>query len=175
MSQSGQAHGLFPPCSGCGAGEQAEESSDFFCAGGCHDCILTLCQQLIYSTVPGLCQEAFCKIYRIFNPCRRISPWMGGMRRIRCSSSAFKRRVQPFADKKSFLPGIVMSRQEVFPHGGFFRFQQCGPRRAYRGDPDASSFFALYSSPQLCIASRIGFKLRPRSVRVYSTRGGTSG
>ena len=34
---------------------------------------------------------------------------------------------------------------------------------------------ALYASPQLCMASRMGLRLRPRSVRVYSTRGGTSG
>lgn len=33
---------------------------------------------------------------------------------------------------------------------------------------------ALYSVPQLDIASRIGLRLRPKSVRLYSTRGGTS-
>ena len=36
-------------------------------------------------------------------------------------------------------------------------------------------FFALYSSPHAHIASKIGFKLYPSSVNVYSTRGGTSG
>ncbi len=33
----------------------------------------------------------------------------------------------------------------------------------------------LYSSPQFHIASKIGFKLCPSSVRAYSTLGGTSG
>lgn len=36
-------------------------------------------------------------------------------------------------------------------------------------------FFSLYASPQLHIASRIGLRLYPNSVRVYSTLGGTSG
>ena len=33
---------------------------------------------------------------------------------------------------------------------------------------------ALYASPQFRMASRMGSRLRPRSVRRYSTRGGTS-
>lgn len=36
-------------------------------------------------------------------------------------------------------------------------------------------FWALYASPQFLMASRMGFRLYPRSVSVYSTRGGTSG
>ena len=36
-------------------------------------------------------------------------------------------------------------------------------------------FFRLYSVPHATIASKIGFKLYPVSVKVYSTRGGTSG
>lgn len=36
-------------------------------------------------------------------------------------------------------------------------------------------FCALNSSPQSHMASRMGFRLRPSSVREYSTRGGTSG
>nr|DAG09339.1 MAG TPA: hypothetical protein [Caudoviricetes sp.] len=35
-------------------------------------------------------------------------------------------------------------------------------------------FFTLYASPHAHIASRIGRRLRPSSVRLYSTRGGTS-
>ena len=41
--------------------------------------------------------------------------------------------------------------------------------------PLRQAFFALYSSPQFHIASKTGFKLWPSSVKVYSTRGGTSG
>ena len=36
-------------------------------------------------------------------------------------------------------------------------------------------FWALYASPQFLMASRMGFRLYPRSVSVSSTRGGTSG
>lgn len=36
------------------------------------------------------------------------------------------------------------------------------------------TFWALYSSPQFHIASKIGLRLLPNSVRLYSTRGGTS-
>ena len=35
-------------------------------------------------------------------------------------------------------------------------------------------FFTLYAAPHAHIASRIGRRLRPSSVRLYSTRGGTS-
>lgn len=41
--------------------------------------------------------------------------------------------------------------------------------------PICQAFFALYSSPQSHIASNTGFRLYPNSVKVYSTRGGTSG
>lgn len=36
-------------------------------------------------------------------------------------------------------------------------------------------FFTLYASPQFHMASKIGLRLQPKSVNVYSTRGGTSG
>ena len=38
----------------------------------------------------------------------------------------------------------------------------------------AQPLCALYASPQFRMASRMGPRLRPRSVRRYSTRGGTS-
>lgn len=38
----------------------------------------------------------------------------------------------------------------------------------------AQPLCALYASPQFRMASRMGSRLRPRSVRRYSTRGGTS-
>ena len=202
MSQSGGARSrcapaLFP-CGGHGAGEGGDPGP--LCSAGYHGCILTLCQQLLYSTVPRPCQEFSCRIYRNFNPGQPIARLAGApgepaavggesangiqarMRSRRSGRTRKTRRTSrahaPCEDadrQKSFLLGMGNSRQEISLRDGLLEAQGRGPRRAYRGDPDASSFFALYSSPQLCIASRIGFKLRPRSVRVYSTRGGTSG
>lgn len=42
--------------------------------------------------------------------------------------------------------------------------------------PDVfSMIFCLYSTPHATMASKIGFRLYPVYVKVYSTRGGTSG
>ena len=51
--------------------------------------------------------------------------------------------------------------------------EETAPSRAVSGFL-GYSIFALYSSPQAHIESRIGLRLLPNSVREYSTLGGTS-
>ena len=77
----------------------------------------------------------------------------GGIQTTDCTSSLF------FAG-----PGLSRDRPAKAAKAGGLTLREGYP-----------CFWALYASPQFLMASRMGFRLYPRSVSVYSTRGGTSG
>ncbi len=74
----------------------------------------------------------------------------GGIQKTDCTSSLF------FAG-----PGLSRDRPAKAAKAGGLTLREGYP-----------CFWALYASPQFLMASRMGFRLYPRSVSVYSTRGG---
>ena len=86
-------------------------------------------------------------------PLRALPLRDGGIQKTDCTSSLF------FAG-----PGLSRDRPAKAAKAGGLTLREGYP-----------CFWALYASPQFLMASRMGFRLYPRSVSVYSTRGGTSG
>ena len=116
-----------------------------------YDCDAVFASQIAFAST--LCSILTIPLLREPAPLRALPLRDGGIQKTDCTSSLF------FSG-----PGLSRDRPAKAAKAGGLTLREGYP-----------CFWALYASPQFLMASRMGFRLYPRSVSVYSTRGGTSG